>query len=85
MPLYLFYYWNSMIQVTCSAPASKGQTQDYLIYVPRARHLATKSETLFDRPDLQLIHVFGLISFYFLCAGQINRYQNLILPCASRN
>ncbi|KIW36700.1 hypothetical protein, variant 3 [Exophiala oligosperma] len=52
--------------------------EDHLVYFNWARYLAINSETLFDFPDLQLIQVFGLMSFYFLCTSQINRAWVLI-------
>ncbi|KIW13820.1 hypothetical protein PV08_06600 [Exophiala spinifera] len=50
-----------------------GNVEDHLVYFTRARYLAIDSETLFKFPDLQLIQVFGLMTFYFLCTSQINR------------
>ncbi|KIW09761.1 hypothetical protein PV08_11861 [Exophiala spinifera] len=59
-------------------PDRHGNIEDHLVYFNRARYLAINSETLFDFPDLQLIQVFGLMSFYFLCTSQINRAWVLI-------
>lgn len=51
----------------------KGDERDHLIYFTRARLLSVNSETVFSHPDLQVIQIAGLISFYFLCISQINR------------
>lgn len=51
----------------------KGDERDHLIYFTRARLLSMNSETLFHHPDLQQIQVLGLMSFYLLCASQVNR------------
>lgn len=51
----------------------KGDERDHLIYFTRARLLSVNSETVFQHPDLQVIQISGLISFYFLCISQINR------------
>jgi hypothetical protein len=51
----------------------KADERDHLIYFTRARLLSVNSETVFQHPDLQVIQITGLISFYFLCISQINR------------
>ena len=51
----------------------KGDERDHIIYFTRARLLSVNSETLFQHPDLQVIQITGLISFYFLCISQVNR------------
>ena len=51
----------------------KGDERDHLIYFTRARLLSINTDTLFEHPDLQSIQILGLISFYFLSIGQINR------------
>jgi Fungal specific transcription factor domain len=51
----------------------KGDERDHIIYFTRARLLSVTSETVFEHPDLQVIQITGLISFYFLCISQINR------------
>ena len=55
----------------------KGDERDHLIYFTRARLLSINMETLFDHPELQSIQILGLISFYFLSIGQINRSWTL--------
>lgn len=51
----------------------KGDERDHLIYFTRARLLSMNSETIFHHPDLQMIQIIGLMSFYLLCIGQMNR------------
>ena len=51
----------------------KGDERDHIIYFTRARLLSVNSETVFQHPDLQVIQITGLISFYFVCIHQINR------------
>ena len=46
---------------------------DHSIYFTRARLLSVNSEAVFQHPDLQMIQIYGLISFYFLCISQMNR------------
>jgi hypothetical protein len=46
---------------------------DHIIYFTRARLLAISSETIFEHPDLQTIQIMGLMSFYLLANGQVNR------------
>ena len=50
-----------------------GDERDHLIYFNRARLLGVSAESMFQHPDLQYIQILGLISFYLLCTGQINR------------
>lgn len=51
----------------------RGDERDHLIYFTRARLLSIDSEAIFQHPDLQQIQVLGLMSFYLLCVGQVNR------------
>ena len=51
----------------------KGDDRDHLIYFSRARMLAMNGDSIFQHTDLQQVQVLGLMSFYFLCTGQINR------------
>ena len=51
----------------------RADERDHLIYCIRARMLIMRGETLFDHPDLQLIQVLGLMSYYFLAVDQVNR------------
>ena len=55
----------------------KGDERDHLIYFTRARLLSINTKTLFEHPDLQSIQTLGLMSFYFLSTGQINRSWTL--------
>lgn len=58
----------------------RGDERDHLIYFNRARILSMNGESIFQHPDLQQIQVSGLMSFYFLCTGQVNRYAFLGVP-----
>ncbi len=51
----------------------KGDEGDDLIHFSRARFLAISSETILEHPDLQIIQIMGLMSFYLLANGQVNR------------
>ena len=55
----------------------KGDERDHLIYFTRARLLSINTETLFEHPDLQSVQTLGLMSFYFLSTGQMNRSWTL--------
>lgn len=48
--------------------------RDHLVYFSRARMLSMDGNALFSHPDIQQIQVEGLISFYLIATGQINRY-----------
>ena len=47
--------------------------RDHLVYFSRARLLSMDGNALFSHPDIQQIQVEGLISFYLIATGQINR------------
>jgi hypothetical protein len=49
--------------------------RDHLVYFTRARILSMDGAALFSHPDMQQIQVEGLISFYLIATGQINRYD----------
>ena len=51
----------------------KSDERDHSIYFTRARLLTVNSETMFHHPDLQMIQLMGLMSFYLLCTSQVNR------------
>jgi hypothetical protein len=51
-----------------------GDIRDHLVYFTRARILSMDGNALFSHPDIQQIQVEGLISFYLIATGQINRY-----------
>lgn len=51
----------------------RGEDNDHLVYLTRARLLSMNSEVLFSHPDLQQVQVEGLIAFYLLASDQINR------------
>ncbi|KAJ5746474.1 hypothetical protein N7520_011656 [Penicillium odoratum] len=53
--------------------AWRGDDNDHLVYLTRARLLSMNSEVLFSHPDLQQVQVEGLIAFYLLASDQINR------------
>ncbi|KAK5954040.1 hypothetical protein OHC33_004611 [Knufia fluminis] len=50
-----------------------GDERDHVIYFTRARMLAVTDETIFNHPDLQMIQILGLMSYYLLVIDQINR------------
>jgi len=52
----------------------RADDRDHLIYFTRARKLSMNGDALFSHPDLQQVQVEGLVAFYFLATGQINRY-----------
>jgi hypothetical protein len=52
----------------------KREERDHLVYFTRARKLGMNGEALFSHPDLQQVQVEGLVAFYLLASGQINRY-----------
>ncbi|KAJ6144388.1 hypothetical protein N7470_008283 [Penicillium chermesinum] len=51
----------------------RGEDNDHLVYLTRARMLSMNSDVLFNHPDLQQVQVEGLTAFYLLAADQINR------------
>jgi hypothetical protein len=51
----------------------RGDTQDHLVYLTRARMLSMDGDDLFCHPDLQQVQVEGLIAFYLLSTDQIHR------------
>lgn len=52
----------------------RGEENDHLVYLARARLLSMNGEVLFSHPDLQQVQVEGLIAFYLLASDQINRF-----------
>lgn len=51
----------------------RGDENDHLVYLARARLLSMNGEVLFSHPDLQQVQVEALIAFYLLASDQINR------------
>lgn len=51
----------------------RGDEQDHLEYLTRARILSMNGDSVFSHPDLQQVQVEGLIAFYLLASDQINR------------
>ncbi|KAI2788380.1 hypothetical protein POX_e06395 [Penicillium oxalicum] len=51
----------------------RGDVDDHLVYMTRARLLSLNAEVLFSHPDLQQVQVESLIAFYLLASDQINR------------
>lgn len=51
----------------------QGQYKEHLIYFARARKLCLDYDGIFSHPDLQQVQIEGLMSFYLLATGQINR------------
>jgi hypothetical protein len=58
----------------------RGDENDHLVYLARARQLSMNGEVLFSHPDLQQVQVEGLIAFYLLASDQINRFATQISP-----
>lgn len=52
----------------------RGDENDHLVYLARARLLSMNSEVLFSHPDLQQVQVEALIAFYLRASEQINRF-----------
>jgi len=50
-----------------------GDDRDHVIYFTRARMLAITDETVFNHPDLQMIQILGLMSYYLTSIDQIHR------------
>lgn len=59
--------------------------RDHLIYFTRARMLSMNGDTMFEHPDLQQIQITGLMSFYMICIGQVNRFVSTSLLCVLAN
>lgn len=55
----------------------RGDERDHLIYFTRARLLSVDADTIFNHPDLQMIQILGLMSFYLLSVEQVNRAWSL--------
>lgn len=51
----------------------RGDTQDHLFYLTRARMLSMSGDNIFQHPDLQQVQIEGLIAFHMLATNQINR------------
>lgn len=52
----------------------RGDENDHLMYLARARSLSLNGEVLFSHPDLQQVQVEALVAFYLLASDQINRF-----------
>lgn len=51
----------------------RGDDNDHLVYLTRARILSMNGDALFSHPDLQQVQVEGLVAFYLMASDQINR------------
>lgn len=51
----------------------RGDSQDHLLYLTRARMLSMSGDEVFRHPDLQQVQVEGLMAFYLLSTDQIHR------------
>lgn len=51
----------------------RGDQDDHLIYLTRARILSINREVLFSHPDLQQVQVKGLTTFHLLACDQTHR------------
>jgi hypothetical protein len=58
----------------------RGKADDHMMYLTRARLLSMNSESLFEHPSIEQIQVEGLISFYLLASGHVNRLASNYLP-----
>ncbi|KAF9889127.1 hypothetical protein FE257_007616 [Aspergillus nanangensis] len=76
------YKWLAILNVIFAIAAKhahlmqapwRGDDNDHLVYLTRARILSMNGDILFSHPDLQQVQVEGLIAFYLLSSDQINR------------
>ncbi|GAB1203289.1 hypothetical protein APSETT445_001918 [Aspergillus pseudonomiae] len=51
----------------------RGDDNDHLVYLTRARILSMNGDALFSHPDLQQVQVEALVAFYLMASNQINR------------
>lgn len=51
----------------------RGDPQDHLLYLTRARMLSMSGDEVFRHPDLQQVQVEGLMAFYLISTDQIHR------------
>lgn len=49
--------------------------ESYLVYFTRAWRLGIDNVALLSHPNLQQVQVEGLVAFYLLSVGQVNRYD----------
>ncbi|GMG01310.1 unnamed protein product [Aspergillus oryzae var. brunneus] len=54
----------------------RGDDNDHLVYLTRARILSMNGDALFSHPDLQQVQVEGLVAFYLMASDQINRCRS---------
>lgn len=52
----------------------RGESNNHLVYLTRARILSMNGDVLFSHPDLQQVQVEGLIAFYLLACDQLNKW-----------
>ncbi|KAI9035128.1 Zn(II)2Cys6 transcription factor, partial [Aspergillus affinis] len=56
----------------------RGDKDDHLVYLTRARILSMNGDVLFSHPDLQQVQVEALTAFYLLACDHINRAWRII-------
>lgn len=57
----------------------RGDDNDHLVYLTRARILSMNGDALFSHPDLQQVQVEGLVAFYLMASDQINRCVSFLI------
>lgn len=57
----------------------RGDPQDHLLYLTRARMLSMSGDEVFRHPDLQQVQVEGLMAFYLISTDQIHRYCRRVI------
>ncbi|KAK6522023.1 hypothetical protein TWF281_002593 [Arthrobotrys megalospora] len=56
----------------------KGDANDHLFYLGRAKTLFFRHEVLFNNPDQRQVQALGLLGIYLLATKQINRCWNVV-------
>ncbi|RVD90090.1 uncharacterized protein DFL_001068 [Arthrobotrys flagrans] len=56
----------------------KGEPNDHLVYLGRAKRLFFCSEVLFNNPDERQVQALGLLGIYLLATKQVNRCWNVV-------
>lgn len=58
---------------------------EHTVYFSRAWSLSMHNAALLEPPNLQQVQIEGLVSFYLLCIGQINRWVYIMIEHDSSN
>ncbi|KAK6341860.1 hypothetical protein TWF730_001348 [Orbilia blumenaviensis] len=56
----------------------KGEPNDHLLYLGRAKSLFFCNEVLFNNPDQRQVQALGLLGIYLLATKQVNRCWNVV-------